>query len=186
MHSHPHMRHTSSMSKKARYPERNVQKNERIKRRQALSALLAGGVPREEMDQLMARDHGMTVHAVSALLSQVVKGWADEELERRPQWKRAAMRRMHGHIAAARGAKNWSAVAQLERLLAQMQGTLEPLEINVNLDATVRESVINVVAMATPERIDQLAALALRLRTAARLPMPSPARVVQAVADAAE
>lgn len=116
----------------------------------------------------------MTTNAINALVPHVFKEWADEDTARRPHQKRAAVKRMHSHIAAARAAKNWNAVASLERLLAQMQGTLEPIEINVNLDATIRESVINVVAMASPERIRDLATHALRMRRAARLPLPAP------------
>ena len=156
----------------------SVPKSEVIKRNQAASALLAGGASREEIDHQLAIEFSMTSRAVGVLLTRVVKNWSDEEVERRPHMKRAAVKRMHSHIASARAAKNYGAVSSLERLLAQMQGTLEPIEINVNIDATVRESVINVVAMATPARLEQLATAALRMRTAARLPLPAEAPVV--------
>lgn len=159
---------------RARNPKRHVPKSQRIKRRQLLSAMIANGATGEEIVHQMQIEFGMTQRAIQKLMNEVVQSWADEEVERRPHWKRAAIKRMHGHIAAARAEKQWTAVASLERLLAQMQGTMEPVVLDVNVDATVRESVINVVAMASPARVQQLAEQALRMRKAARLPSPAP------------
>jgi hypothetical protein len=53
---------------------------------------------------------------------------------------------------------DWKAVDQHERLLAQIQGTLRPVEVRVDVDATVRASLAAVVASLKPEELDELVA----------------------------
>jgi hypothetical protein len=150
-----------------------------------LSALLAAAVPREQVEQQMAVQFGMTAYAVNKLTQEVLKSWGDDEAEQKPHYKRAAIKRIIGHIAAARAAKQYSAVSSLERLLAQIQGTMEPIEIHVNLDATVRESVLHVVAEMTPERLRAMAEAAMRMRVHSRIELPAPAATDDEVLDVA-
>jgi hypothetical protein len=53
---------------------------------------------------------------------------------------------------------DWKAVAGHERLLADVEGTLRPTVIQVDVDATLRRSLVAVVASLDSQTIDQLVA----------------------------
>ena len=166
--------------------KRSVGRAERLKRSQLISALLANGTDHTNIYAICAEQFGMTKQATTRMCGRVLDTWAQDEEAQRPQYKRAAMRRIHGHIAASKKAGKWSSVAQFENLLARIQGTLEPLEVNVNLEATVRESVLHVVSSMDADRLHELAERALAYR--APLPvLPAPPPTSPALpAEAAE
>lgn len=53
---------------------------------------------------------------------------------------------------------DWKAVDQHERLLAQVEGTLRPIEVKVDVDTTLRRSLTAVVASLDEARIGELLA----------------------------
>lgn len=144
---------------------------------------MANGVAFDEIAHAMATQHNMTQGAVERLHNEVIKGWANEEAANKPHAKRMQLKRLQAHIAGARKGQQWGAVAALERLMAQILGTMEPIQIDVTMAATIRESVLNVVATTTPERLLQLATQALVLRRASGrqvIDAPTPSVAVDA------
>ncbi len=120
----------------------------------------------------------MTRTVVATYVARIREKWAEEERAARPHYKAQAMRRIYGHIAEAKRDKNWSAIAQFEKILSDMQGTKEPVEINVNIDATVTEAALHVVSTLTPERRRALIEEQRRLRALAAKPIDTTAEVV--------
>lgn len=127
---------------------------ERRKRLDFIEKLLVAGVNTGRIESACreAFNPPMPKTSVAKYIEQVRARWAEEERTNRVHYKAQAMRRLYGHVAEARKAANWAAVAQLERLLADIQGTKEPVEVQLNVDATVTEAVLHVVATLSPER----------------------------------
>ena len=132
----------------------------------------------------------MTRRATDKLARLVYQQWHQEDTDRRPHQKQAAIRRLQDHVLGARKAGNWNAVMQGERLLAQIQGTLEPVEVHINVDAEIRETVAVLLTQLPQERIDAMAEKALQLRKMAGIPPPQleeePRRLVEARTGDAE
>lgn len=80
----------------------------------ALEQAGLGAMPERTLDDYMkrVRDSWQTEFAAA---------WATR--------RERALRRNYGHIAAAKEAKDWHAVAAFERLVAQMEGTMAPIQI---------------------------------------------------------
>ena len=141
-----------------------VSPEQRIEREAEVERLLVAGVGQRGIERTMHERHGMTVSMVRSAASRVRKRWADEERDNRPSYKAAAMRRLMGHIAAARGKDNYAAIAQLERLLAEMQGTREPEVVNLNVETSLPEAAMRVIAQLSPERFQALVLEQRKLR----------------------
>jgi hypothetical protein len=129
---------------------------EKHERRKMLLQLLASGVDRREIVEVMRQKRGMTKGAVLALLGRVEDELREEDREVTPLIRAKQVRRLHTHIARAVSDKSWNAVASLERLLAQVRGTMEPVQVNVNIDATVREAVVHVLGAMPPDALSAL------------------------------
>lgn len=130
----------------------------------AVEQLLVAGIPVSRIEKEAKQRWGLTAARTKRLIDRVRARWAEESRAERPHWKAQAIRRLYGHIAKARGEGQWNAVAAFERLLAEMQGTKEPVEIQLNVDATVTEAALHVVSRLTPEKRAQIVAEQRRLR----------------------
>lgn len=119
--------------------------------------MLADGHDDLRIREEMTTRFRMTPTAVKSLQKRVLDEWSSSDVERRPHEKRLQVRRILRHIASAREANQHSAVASFEKLLAQINGTLEPVEVHVQAEATVRESVMVVLAQMKPDRVRRLA-----------------------------
>jgi hypothetical protein len=150
-----------------RIGQSNVSAAERQERSEAVERLLIAGVSPLRIKALVYERFGMSDGAVHGVVERVRERWRREEADSRATYKATAMRRLYGHIAEARASKHWPAVAQLERLLAEMQGTREPVEVAMNITATLGESAARVVAQLTPEKMAALIAEQRQLRALA-------------------
>jgi hypothetical protein len=127
-------------------------------RREAVTKMLANGMSTDAIVDLMGQDQvhdstgkerpGFSLEFAQtiALISEVRKVWDREDEERKEFAKGAAERRHYSHIdrAARKGA--FTAVAMLETNLMRIQGTGEPLEVNVNSkDSRLSEALIRVL-----------------------------------------
>lgn len=140
---------------------------------------LVGGVSLSGIEKAAKKRWGIKGSRVRRIVDKVRGRWIEETRAERPHWKAQAIRRVYGHIAAAREASQWNAVAQFERLLAEMQGTKEPLEIALNVDRAVSEAALHAVAQLSPERIRQIADEQRQLRLlAARAVIETPGTLV--------
>lgn len=101
--------------------------------RDAVSKMLMAGVSDETIYEVMAEatltngqrgfkySRAQTKELVYAVFAQ----WAQEDEERRPYFRAMAQRRIHDHITKAATDGKWTAVANMEKVLGMVQGTLE-------------------------------------------------------------
>lgn len=102
-----------------------------------------------------ARQHwGIGKEATLRLIARVYARWSTEDERNRPREKAAQVRRLKGYIArmSAKDPKEWNVagIIQVERLLADVAGTREP--VKVEHDFTRIQSVDGVVASLSPEK----------------------------------
>lgn len=144
-----------------------------------IERLLIAGVSVSRVEHAMREEFGMTPSATKRAIDAVRRRWTEEERENRAHYKAMAQRRIYGHIAEARKAANFASVAQLERLLAEIQGTREPEALQISVDATVSEAALSVISGLTRERIEALVAEQRRLRQLAPAPPVASMPVVE-------
>lgn len=137
---------------------------ERRKRREVVSRLLASGASNDTIYEIMGRQinedktpgFNMSEVAVRSLIQEVYKEWQEEDSERSSQNKSAAQRRILNHITRAKQRNAWTAVANLEKVLMHIQGTSEPIEVNLGFDVRVTDAVHRVLAEEDPKRIREM------------------------------
>jgi hypothetical protein len=142
--------------------------------------MFANGVDRIAIIAECRKRFGIGKTITLNLLAEVLKEWGRIEDERRPHHRIAQIRRLQSHIAAARSDKKWAAVANLERLLAQILGTLEPLEVRVKADVVVKESLELAVSSLTHDQIRELANRQRELEGDNALQLPAAREVIDA------
>jgi hypothetical protein len=138
---------------------------ERRTRRETLSLLMANGASMDVIIEAMGRPpglpgqpggHGMHELETRKLLAEVRSSWQEEDAESARHYKSAAIRRLHRHIAAAKLKNAWTAIAMFEKILAQVQGTLEPIQVSITAEARVAQAVLHVLGESDPEQIRRL------------------------------
>jgi len=95
-------------------------------RRSTMSALVMGGVSREQIAHTFAVKFGMSEDATRTLYAEVVEIWAQEDSDALKVSRGAARRRILNHIAGAAKDHKWTAVAGLEKVLSEVEGTIAP------------------------------------------------------------
>jgi hypothetical protein len=120
---------------------------EHAERKKLMHQLVLNHVPFDSITQTFRNRYqtSVSVAAIRRLKDLVERELIDMDRELIPLLKQKQVSRLHEHIIKAKAANSWNAVVSAERLLAQIQGTLVPLQINVNVEATVRESVAHVL-----------------------------------------
>jgi hypothetical protein len=168
---------------RVRYPtkrNRVITHIEHLQRKHVISTMFANGVDRVQIIAECRKRFGIGRTATLQLLAEVLKEWGRIEDERRPYHRTAQIRRLQSHIAAARAKNAWSAVANLERLLAQILGTLEPLEVRVKADVVVKESLELAVSSLSHDQIRELANRQRELEGDNALQLPAAREVIDA------
>jgi len=130
----------------------------------SIEQLMIRGVSQSKIEKACAERFKMSRGAVSKYIDTLRSQWSEEERSSRLTNKTTAQRRLYQHIQKAKDSENWAAVAALERLLSDIQGTKEALEINLNVDATVTEATLHVVANLSPEQRTSIIAEQRKLR----------------------
>lgn len=95
-------------------------------RRVVMSAFIQAGTSRDQIIMHFAKQFRMSEQAILNLRAEVVAIWADEDREAIQTSRGAARRRILGHIHRAAKAGKWSAVAALEKVLSEVEGTQAP------------------------------------------------------------
>lgn len=135
---------------------------------QVVEGLLTQGSNANQIKQALARpplNFSLGYNRVTALMARVREKWRDEDESARVAWKSAQIRRLHNHLRKAQGREpnkqvegdkgekiNHSAVLGYENLLADLQGTKEPILVNVDVRYT--EALTLTVASLTPDEIE--------------------------------
>lgn len=124
---------------------RGVSRAEQGERRKLMLDLIANRAGKEETLGIMRETFSMTEQASDRLRRRVEAEIVEDGRELLPIVRAKQVSRLNATILRARKAGSWNAVVAAERLLAQIQGTLEPTRVDVNIDATVREAVVHVM-----------------------------------------
>lgn len=101
------------------------------------------GLSTTKIQTLASQEYAVSRSTIARLVSYIGDRWIKEEEDRRPLYKSAAMERLARYSRKAAEEKNWSAVARFESLLADMQGTKEPIRIQVT--AQVTTAMLNII-----------------------------------------
>lgn len=136
--------------------------------REALANLMMSGYSQDRIVELMGKTgvkddkgnilpgYGLTEANTLKLMAQIRAEWDEEDAERRRYAKAMAERRILRAISEARSDKKHTAVANLEKVLMMIQGTAEPLEVNVPTDGRITEALLALMGEADPVRLREL------------------------------
>jgi hypothetical protein len=125
-----------------------------------------------QLTQPAPRGLGVSKHRIATILTRVFSRWEEENRASSSKNRQAAELRLLSYIQRCQGRRdpnnpnvwierpNDSALAKHERLLAEIQGTLAPEEINVNVQIT--ESLAAVFATYTADDLRELSEAAER------------------------
>lgn len=94
-----------------------------------IDALLLYGVPRLEVLAVMAREHQLPSRTCDKYISIARRRWA-ENVADREEAKQRQILRLYSQLRELQLAKNHREVRHRERLLAQIEGTLAPLQLS--------------------------------------------------------
>jgi len=112
----------------------------------------------------MRERHGLGRNRTCTLIQRVRARWTEEDKEARPAQRAAAIRRIKSYIALANGERSpeadgggwrtppdFGALALLERLLADLQGTRAPVEVAAGI--RLGRAAAAVIAAMTAEEV---------------------------------
>jgi len=95
-------------------------------RRASMSAAMMQGASRDAIMATFTVKFNMSEDAVAGLMREVAQVWAEEDADAVRTSRGAARRRIMGHIHSASKAGRWTAVASLEKVLSEVEGTVAP------------------------------------------------------------
>lgn len=144
-----------------------------VRRRELVLRLVATGAPRSVVEQTLREREGVSEAVARGVFLAVAEELREEYEDARPYYKAQQVERLQRDLAQMRAVKpdqktgksrvNYRNVLAHETLLARVLGTLEPVKQEVSVDATVKESLVAVVAGLSRERMDDLVAEQLAL-----------------------
>lgn len=112
----------------------------------------------------------LTLGRIKKLRQRVLDRWREERVASSSDVREAAIRRIQRSLRQLINAgvsRNASAIAQLEKLLAQMQGTLAPIEVNVH--AELKQTSVTVMMEMDQSEVDEMLAEMRAAKERARL-----------------
>lgn len=144
-------------------------------RREAVSKMLMAGHSLDRIVEVMSRKtmvvkrpdgtseqiagFGLEHRTTLALINEVRRRWQDEEEEEAPYRRMAAIRRNKAHIEKAAAKGQYGAVAALEANLTKMEGTAEPIRVEVsNVGREMDEALMHVLGEMDPDQFRELVA----------------------------
>lgn len=135
---------------------------ERRRRRATMETLLQNGASTDAIITTMAGPDpkkggfGMTEAAVRKLMREVLRRWEEEDAEFAPYYRAMAIRRIQSHIRAAASDRKWGPAAQLEKVLADVQGTVSQEEPQLPGDQRELRGLEVLLADCTVEQRDEI------------------------------
>lgn len=154
---------------------KRITQTEREMRKRAMVQAVTNLLSRDDIHALFRDKFNMTRGPVEKLRKQVEEELLELDRETLGLSKQKAIRRIATRIAKAEKAGAWTAVMAGEQLLAKIQGTLEPVQVHVNVDATVREAVTVVLAQMPPAELEALLTDGVPVHELPQAPDPEPA-----------
>ncbi len=132
--------------------------SEELKRRNAMEGLLKNNVGDDVIFRVMMQEFNMTDSESEVLKEQVLARALSESEHRKPFKKALAEKRISDHIAKASKRGAYGAVAALEGQLARIQGTEEPVESKLTVNARLQTATLHILQGMPQEQIDELIA----------------------------
>lgn len=133
-------------------------------RLRTVEALMLSGLATSQVCEQAKKHLSITAAKTTELMRKIRARWLSEDSESRASWKSAQIRRLMGYIKVARGGvvqspsgeqtsipPNFGALAKFEGLLADLQGTRDPIKLD--FDVTVSQAIVHVAANMTPAQI---------------------------------
>ncbi len=134
-------------------PRRHVTVEERQQRRVDIEHMLIMNRSDADIVADMHTKYGMSELAVKKLIDERLERMAKESSHRKPYRKATAERRLGEHIEEAAKDRSWSAVANLEKVRASIEGTIEePGQGPAISQERLTEAVAQIVQGLDPER----------------------------------
>ncbi|MCP4674317.1 MAG: hypothetical protein GY854_02125 [Deltaproteobacteria bacterium] len=134
-------------------PRKYIKAEERKQRRIDIDRALIIGRSNADIETDMHSKYGMTPAAVKILIDKRLETMAKESSHRKPYRKATAERRLAEHIEEAVGDRSWGAVANLEKVRASIEGTIEePGQGPAISQERLTEAVAQIVQGLDPER----------------------------------
>ena len=114
-------------------------------RRNAMSTALSNGVSNDELYATFDKLYGMTEIAVNNLRAETLAIWDDEAADQVRYAKPAAKKRLRKHIIKASSDGSWTAVANLEKVLMDIEGTADVQEAAQSGESRLTEAVLSLL-----------------------------------------
>lgn len=145
---------------------------ERRKMLRMLTVLMARGLSNVDQNRILKKRFGLGSKAVERHRRRIYEQWAAEDDERRPYLKARQLARLHRGLDKAYRTGQWTAISALERLIAQIEGNLDPVKLQVNVAAEVQNNVLRVIHQMSPEQLAEYADKERAFRGHAQLAEP--------------
>lgn len=137
---------------------------EHRQRRIVCSRLLHTALTFDEICEIMARPvlpngrpgFRMSVAQVRQLITEIYARWADEDAGGEPYRKAAARRRIAEELRDARKAGAWTAIANLEKVLACIEGTNAPIEVSTPAGTRLSDALLAVLGASEELEVREL------------------------------
>ncbi len=141
-------------------------------RRDYISGLLLQGATWDQIRVDVGRVFEISEQQVRHAYDEILDTWSRQEEADAKHQRAAAIQRLSADLVTMRGQLapskvsgkrrtpkkkiNWKDINAHESLLAKVQGTLRPVEVKVDVDATTRRSLLAIVGSMTGSELDQL------------------------------
>jgi len=160
------------------------------RRREAMSSLLAAPTSIDGIIEIMSAEKtadgspgfAMTEAGVRKLIREVYATWQEDDAESAQHYKAAAIRRLARHVQQAKTKGAWTAVAMMEKTLMDIQGTAEPIEVNLTGEVRLNHSLMSVIGETDPVDVRRMID-AERARIQAESPSVVNVPIVDAVGE---
>lgn len=137
-----------------------LSKEERSKRHAAMFDLVVSGFNERTIVQLWRGKYGAgePLSSIRRLIERVREELLELSKSNREVERQKAIQRLTRRINKADVAGKFGAANNAEKLLAEIQGTLEPVHVRVDVVATVKGAIEQVVGGYTPEQLSAILA----------------------------
>lgn len=123
-----------------------------IKIKSFIEEAIIAGITNKRILEMVNKEYGrISKFTFDGIMEQISIEWSKEAEQRRSLNKEAAERRLMKYIRTCSDKQKWSDVSKFENLLADIQGTKDPITINVNMAIT--SAMYNVIGGMTAEQL---------------------------------
>jgi hypothetical protein len=133
-----------------------IDQKQREKIRLACDALVIASVPISEAVPVIRDKFNLTDQQANSEIDRSLERLLSESERLRPFNRATAERRILGHIRNASKRNQYTAVANLEARLAEIQGTAAPTEHRVQIDARLTQASLNILGAMNQEEVEEL------------------------------